>query len=188
MKKAHQAQRQDRRKQGNSMDTNLLHYELSVEVALAIKAEPLRCWKNAALAVLTFPRLFALGTYDEGWIVVPRNQVIAIIEHGWCTSPEIGIVDPSIVLIESREQPVTYFSGLEIPGGKLHQYISGKTIPLVCNSHYGRDGMRHKGYKQSYDKAWQWAQKLAQERQLPQNAIKVSTRDGKRGLTLIKRF
>ncbi len=168
------------------MDTDVIHAAFSIGVAVLIKAEPLRCWRNAVLATLQFPGLFALGAYVEGWIVVPRTQEIAIVEHGWCTSPEAGIVDPSIVLIEKREQPVFYFPGFELAGSSLAQHIAGKTVPLVCNSQYGRDGMRHHGYKHSYEQAWLCAQNLARERHLPQTAIHVSTRDTRRGLTIIK--
>lgn len=164
----------------------MIHAALSIGVAVLIEAEPLRCWRNAALATLQFPGLFALGAYVEGWIVVPRTQEIAIVEHGWCTSPEAGIVDPSIVLIEKREQPVFYFPGFELSGSSVAQHIAGKTVPLVCNSQYGRDGMGHHGYKHSYEQAWQCAHKLARERHLPQTAVHVSTRDTRRGLTIIK--
>jgi hypothetical protein len=174
-----------RKKQDNEMETNEIHYALSVLVAASIGAEPLRCWRNAVLAMLEFPGLFASGAYVEGWIVVPREQGITIIEHGWCTSPEAGIVDPSIVLIEDRDQSVIYFPGFELSGERLSQRIAGKTVPLVCNSRYGRDGMRHQGYKQSYEKARQYARNLARERHLPRTAITVNTRDSKRGLTII---
>jgi hypothetical protein len=121
----------------------------------------------------------------EGWMVIPRTHDIEIVEHGWCTSPDVGIVDPSIVLIEKREQPVFYYPGFELPGDRLPLHLAGKTVPLVCNSHYGRDGMGHPGYKQSYEKAWQHACDLAQERNLPQTAITISTRDTRRGLTIV---
>lgn len=74
-------------------------YTLSVEVAVVIGAERYRCWRNAALAVLLLPELFHLGTYIEGWVVVPRQRVIEIIEHGWCKTPDQRIVDPTITLI-----------------------------------------------------------------------------------------
>ena len=34
-------------------------YPLSAAVAIAIQAEPYRCWRNAALAVILLPELFA---------------------------------------------------------------------------------------------------------------------------------
>lgn len=167
------------------MNTDQFHYALSVVIAVTIGAEPLRCWRNAVLAMLTFPEVFASGTYVEGWIVLPRTGRIEIAEHGWCLSPEVGIVDPSLVLIEKHDQPMHYFPGFELPGESLPQQLAGKTVPLVCNSHYGRDGMEHPGYKQSYERAWQCACDLARERHLPQTAITVSTRDTKRGLTIV---
>lgn len=167
------------------MNEMRVHSTLSVIVALAIGAEPLRCWRNAALAALSFPKIFAEGSYVEGWTVIPREQFIEIVAHGWCSSPDVGIVDPSLVF-ERPDQPIWYFPGFELPGGKVAQHIAGKTVPLVCNSQYGSDGMGHLGYKQSYNQAWRLAQELATERSLPQDAIKVSSRDRtRRGFTII---
>jgi hypothetical protein len=168
------------------MDTNQFHYALSVVVAAHIGAEPLRCWRNAALATLTFPRLFDGGIYVEGWIVVARTTTIGIIEHGWCVSPLAGIIDPSVVLTEQRDQPVIYIPGFELTRANLLQSLSGKTVPLVCNSHYGKDGMGHPGYKQSYEQALQHAQDLMQKRHLSEDALHISTRDPQRGVTIIE--
>jgi hypothetical protein len=134
------------------------------------------------------PRIFALGAYVEGWIVVPRTQEIAIVEHGWCTSPEAGIVDPSIVLIEKREQPVFYFPGFEFAGSSVAQHIAGKTVPLVCNAQYGRDGMWGIRDINAATNRHGCAHKIWRESGtfLRQTAIHVSTRDTKRGLTIIK--
>jgi hypothetical protein len=46
--------------------------------------------------------------------------------------------------------------------------------------------MGHLGYKQSYDQAWLFAQELATALSLPQDAIRVSSRDSTwRGITVI---
>ena len=167
------------------MEGHRSNYALSVLIAIAIRAEPLRCWRNAALTVLTFPTVFTGGAYVEGWIVIPRAHMVEIVEHGWCVSPSVGILDPSLVFIETRDQPVFYFPGFEFPGNNVSQSIAGKTIPLVCNTNYGSDGMGHHRYKQSYEQAWQQACEEAQERRLPQSAIKVSRHTIKHGLTHI---
>lgn len=160
-------------------------YDLSVEVALVIGAESLRCWRNAALAVLLLPELFAFGTYVEGWIAVPREKMIEIVEHGWCVAPDHGIVDPSVVLTEKRDQPVFYFPGRELASDELRRLLAGSTLPLVCHSQYGDNGMGHSGYKQAYDKAWRQAKELATQKRLPACAINVSTRNPRRGITVI---
>ena len=160
-------------------------YALSLIIAHSIHAEPFRCWRNAALAVLLFPELFAAGTYDEGWIVIPRASSIEIREHGWCTSPDLGILEPSLVLVEAWEQPLFYFPGLTLAGQDLASQIAGQILPRVCHSHYGPDGMGHPGYKQSYEQAWKRARELADERQLPSTAITVQTRSTRKGFTII---
>jgi hypothetical protein len=162
-----------------------MQYEISLLVAFAIGAEPLRCWRNAALAVLEFPNL----TYVEGWIVIPGKESIKVVEHGWCTSPTFGIIDPSLVLLEEQE-PASYFPGFEIDGHEfllrmLRSTPDGRVLPLMCHAQYGEDGMGHEGYKQAYDKAWQRAREVAQERQLPSSAINVSTRSGQLGYTVV---
>lgn len=172
--------------EGQSMDTNgtQYDYDLSAMVATIIGAEPLRCWRNASLAVYHLPNLFASGTYIEGWIVVPRKKVVVIIEHGWSKIPDLGIVDPSIVLTEQRSQRIFYFPGYVLSRSQLCDLLSGSTLPLVCHTSYGDDGMKHKGYQDAYRQAWQHARDLAKEKRLPQTAIKVSRRDSWRGVTI----
>jgi hypothetical protein len=156
--------------------------ELSLAMALIIGAEPFQCWRNAMLVVLQFPEF----TYVEGWIVLPGKQSITIMEHGWSISPMFRIVDPSIVLLEVREQEARYFPGFEIAGHEFLLRIPGQVLPFVCHAQYGEDGMGHEGYKQAYDNAWQYARELAQERQLPLSAISVSTRsDNIAGITIV---
>lgn len=164
----------------------------SILAAVTIGAEPSRCWRNAVLTVLTFPPLFAEGTYIEGWIVVQRANRIEIVEHGWCRSPLAGIVDPTIVLrssiltMESWQQAITYFPGFEVPGKQIKEHVEGKTVPLVCNAQYGQDGMEHPGYKRSYEQADQHARKLADQQGLPATAITVSTHNGEQGFTIVE--
>lgn len=166
------------------MDT-MYDYRFSVKVAYIIGAEPRRCWRNAALAVTLLPRLFAEGFYIEGWMVVPREKIIAVIEHGWSTVPGLGVVDPTVVLTEKPTQPIFYFPGYTLSRSQLSEILSGSKLPLVCHSQYGNDGMQHSSYQQAYHQALQRAQDIAKENHLPQTAIKVSRRDSRLGVTVM---
>ena len=167
------------------MDTQSYEYDLSVHVARRIRAEPYRCWRNAVVAIVLFPELFGHGCYVEGWIVLLGETSVEIVEHGWSASGE-KIVDPSLVLVKKRGQPTFYFPGLVLPSALLVQSLQGKTLPLVCHSTYGEDGMGHRAYKNAYERAWQRAQDLAREQQFPETAILVSRRNTQcRGVTVI---
>ncbi len=167
------------------MKKQTLQYDASVLIASAIGAEPFRCWRNAALTVLAFPDLFAFGTYIEGWIIIPRMQTIAVMEHGWCLAPDLGIIDPTIVLLEPQVSAVEYFPGFERAGQGFAQQVESKVVPLVCNSQYGQDGMEHTGYRQSYEVAHKRAHALARERQLSPTAVTIHRRSTQRGATFI---
>lgn len=169
------------------MDTNGngYNYAYSVLIARRIEAERLRCWRNAALAVYLLPDLFASGSYVEGWIVVPRNRIIEIVEHGWSTVSDREIIDPSIVLVEKQSQQISYFPGYVLSRDQLCELLPGSTLPLVRHTQYGDDGMKHEGYRQAHSKAWQYAQDVAKERQFPLTAIKVSGRSPWRGVTAV---
>jgi hypothetical protein len=160
-------------------------YDLSAIVAGRIGAEPLRCWRNAAISVFLLSDLLACGSYVEGWIVLPRQKRIAIIEHGWATLPDRGIIDPTIILTEKQNQPVSYFPGYALSRDQVCGLLSGSILPLIRHSSYGDDGMKHRGYQVAYQQAWQRARELAKKRHLPQTAIKVSGRDSRRGITLV---
>ena len=168
-----------------AMNGKYYDYDLSVVVAGRIGAEPLRCWRNAAIAVFLLSDLFAAGLYVEGWIVAPRERSIVIIEHGWSVIPDREIIDPTIVLTENQSQTISYFPGYVLSRDQLCDLLSGSTLPLVCHSYYGDDGMKHRGYQEAYNQAWEHARKLAKENHLPQTAIKVSGRDSRQGITLV---
>ena len=97
-------------------------YTDSLAVALALSAEPYRCWRNAVLATLCG---FA-GTYIEGWGVLPRRSGIEIIEHGWGRDLDEEILDLSIVLVEPGAQPIFYFPGMQVPRDLLVTLLPGK--------------------------------------------------------------
>lgn len=161
------------------------HYALSVTVAQAIGAEPMRCWRNAALAVMLLPELFADGCYIEGWLVLPREGSIELVEHGWARLSSGELVDPSLVLTEQPDRPTYYFAGYTLSRSQLAALLPGNTLPLVCHSIYGDDGMNNGRYRQAYTTAWQRASDLAHERLLPESAIHEYRRAAKRGMTMI---
>ena len=165
--------------------SNRYEYPLSEGVAIAIQAEPYRCWRNAALAVILLPELFACGWYVEGWAVAPRASLIEVFAHGWGLTPGRRIVDPTSVLTEDRDQPLAFFPGRELSRPSLCSLISGSTLPLICHSQYGDDGMGHPGYKQAFDEAMKYARLLAVSQRLPQSDITVLERDRRRGMTVI---
>ncbi len=136
-------------------------YRLSLRIALAIEAEPYRCWRNAALAMHLLPALFSTWYYIEGWVVLLRAHRIDLIEHGWIAL-ESQIVDPSLLLIERPEQPLCYFPGFRLFWEQLQQCLPGRTLPLVCHTQYGETGMAHCEYKDAYECTWQKALDLAQ--------------------------
>jgi hypothetical protein len=157
----------------------------SLWLATAVEAKPLRCWRNAALAVVRFPDVFVGGSYIEGWIVLPRSREIILVEHAWCTLSDNRRLDPSLVLVEKPAQPVFFFAGLEIASADLLSRIQGQTLPLVCHSDYGEDGMQHPGYRQAYLDAWDAARRLAEAAHLSEEAIIVGSRnDQNQELTL----
>jgi hypothetical protein len=162
-------------------------YHRSLVLAALIGAQPFRCWRNAALTMILFPKLFERGTYVEGWLVIPRSHRVDLVEHGWVTLPEVGILDPSLVLIEDPEQPVLSYPGFEIPGNRFAHEVDRHIFPLVCNSQDGKHGMGHRGYRESYRLARQRAQQLAQQRHLPPSSVSVRTKGGKREMTIIAR-
>ena len=168
---------------GNEKQQN---YLVSGILALRIGALPLCCWRNAALAMLDLPELFERGEYIEGWIVVPDEKSIRVVEHGWCLTNDHQIVDPSIVLLEEEGQSIDYFSGVAVSRGQLQQAVSKTILPLVCHTNYGEDGMNHRGYSDAYERACQMARVRAQEKHLDERAIEVDTKDNKLGMTILQ--
>lgn len=166
--------------------TDSYDYHHSFLLAHVIRAEPLRCWRNAVLAVGLFPQLFAGGAYVEGWVVVPKDHFVEIVEHGWARTAEPRILDPTMVLREPPTQPLSYYPGLEVATQHLVQRTQGQVLPLVCHTTFGPAGMGHPGYKRAYDLAWLQAQTWARKKKLPETAIQVSGRESNhRGITLL---
>ncbi|HZO71010.1 MAG TPA: hypothetical protein VFB60_02340 [Ktedonobacteraceae bacterium] len=161
------------------------HFALSVQAARAIGAEPRRCWRNALLSIMLLPEIFADGRYVEGWLVVPKETRLEIVEHGWLQLPSRELVDPSLVLTEKPDQPACYFAGYTLSRSRLAALAPGGTLPLVCHSIYGDDGMSHREYRHAYTAAWQRARELAHKHQLPESTINEYRRTEARGMTLI---
>jgi hypothetical protein len=159
-------------------------YPLSAALAVCTHAEPYRCWRNAVIALLFNAALFQKASYVEGWIVLPRKTTIEIIEHGWIVADHT-LIDPSLVLIEPEAQLVFYAAGLEFSREELPQHLQGKTLPLVCHSSYGNDGMGHPGYQAAHAQAWAYAREQAHIRHLSETAIVVSGQAPTGAATLI---
>lgn len=159
-------------------------HDISIAAAALVGAEAYRCWRNAVLIMLVLSEWLPFAQYIEGWIVVPREGSIEIFEHGWIVDGE-RIIDASIVLIEDQSQHVYYFPGVCLGRKQLYRQLHGSTLPLVCHSQYGADGMAHREYKEAYEQAWQKARELATEKQIAQSAIQVGGRDPLIGITAI---
>jgi hypothetical protein len=89
------------------------------------------------------------------------------------------------VLTEPKEQPVFYFPGYTLDAERLPARLAGQTLPLVCHSRYGADGMRYTRYRKAYRRAYVQAWQLAQANNLPSTAILVNKRDPQVGVTYI---
>jgi hypothetical protein len=151
-----------------------LPYDLpcSLLIAQCVQAQPYRCWRNAALAVLLLPELFADGgSYVEGWIMLPKEQSIVIAEHGWCQLADGRIIDPSILLVERADQPIAYFPGLILSWEQVCQQVPGSRLPLSSLLADRSDGMQHEDYQQAYEQAWKFARLQAAKAALPETAI-----------------
>src|SRR5690348_2736334 len=87
-------------------------YERSCLVALITGAMPHRCYANAWHAFLGHAEWFAEGYLVEGWIVFETLRQIHVVEHAWCANSWGEIIDPSIVLLLPRNQPVFFFPAI----------------------------------------------------------------------------
>ena len=68
---------------------------------------------------------------------------------------------------------------------RLPVRLAGQTLPLVCHSSYGADGMGSRRYRKAYRRAYRQAWQLAQANNLPSTAIIVNKRDPHVGVTYI---
>src|ERR1700730_12129731 len=109
-------------------------YPLSAAVAIAIQAEPYRCWLNAALAVILLPELFAFGMYVEGWAVTARERVIEGFAHGWRLTPGPRSVAPTIAYVVEPDHPMAFSPRRALSRPSVCRLIAGSTLPLICHS------------------------------------------------------
>ena len=140
----------------------LLDYPLSVTVAGLIQAEHYRCWYNACKAMTRLPGLFFLASYTEGWLVVPKERTIQVIEHGWITRREKRIVDPSIVLLEKEGQPLTYFPALHFSWFQVQALPQDILLPLAHLLSPTNGELGKQDYQAAYDTAMAHATQLAE--------------------------
>ncbi len=137
----------------------VLDYALSVNVAEVIQAEPYHCWYNARDALQQLPGRFLFSTYTEGWLVLSKQQVIQVIEHGWIRQAHGRVVDPSIILVEKSLSELVYFPGLLVPWSEMHA-LQGVPLPLAHLFSPGND-LGHPDYRAAYDEALAYAERCA---------------------------
>jgi hypothetical protein len=142
----------------------VLEWELSQVVALASEAVPRRCTTNAWRALICLPVVFfPHGEYVEGWIVYETGTQVVVVEHCWCElapGQTRHIVDPSIVFLVERGQPVQYFPGVR-RSWKETEALEGEWFPHVRFGDYGEDGMGHPAYRAAHDEAVRKGTELA---------------------------
>ncbi len=139
---------------------NVLNYDLSVKVAELIHAQKYRCWYNAYDALLQLPGPFFFSRYVEGWLVIPKEHEVLVIEHGWIEHSNGQIVDPSIVLLEERGQRMDYFSGIQLDRSQI-QDLQGVLLPVARLLSPKKDGLGYPDYKAAYDAAMRRAEEFA---------------------------
>ena len=125
-------------------------YERSCLAALITGAVPHRCYANARHALIGLPEWFREGYLVEGWIVFETLRCVHVVEHSWCVDSWGEIIDPSIVLLLLRTQPVFFFAGIQHSWEEM-QTIAGSALPLARSvGIYGEDGMGHPAYQSAY--------------------------------------
>ena len=155
-----------------------LDYQLSLEVARLIRAQKHRCWYNARDALAQLPALFLLAWYVEGWVVVPTEQEIQVIEHGWVEYRGGRIVDPSIVLLIGEDQHIDSFPGIKLSRLLMQEVPLDLILPLARLVSQSNDGLGHPDYKAAYDatlaRAEQFALTLRKPVQVYQRVIRIT--------------
>lgn len=146
--------------QQGEQNSPVLDYARSLLVALQTGAQWGHCYQSAYPAFFAFPGLFyPHGTFVEGWVVFKGDHRVVLMEHGWLVSG-VRIIDPTIVLGLSPDQPVFYFSGV-VRSWEETDALENQLFPHVRFSGYGEDGMGHPGYKAAYEAARRKATEMA---------------------------
>lgn len=145
---------------------NVLQYDLSVKIAKLTNAQKYRCWYNAYSALLQLPGLFPFSTYVEGWAVLPKEQEVVVLEHGWIEQSHGRVVDPSLVLLEKKDQQVHYFAGLQLDCFQLPN-LEGIPLPIARLLEPEKNDLGPLEYKIAYDAAMQCAEELATKMGVP---------------------
>jgi hypothetical protein len=143
----------------------VLVWEVSQAVAWLTGAIPRVCTTNAWRALICLPDVFyPHGEYIEGWIAYATDTQVKVVEHCWCevaSRQAWHIVDPSIVFLVQRGDPVYYFPGVRRSWQET-EALEGEWFPHVLFEGFGKDGMDHPGYKAAYDEAVRQGTSLAQ--------------------------
>lgn len=70
--------------------------DLSQTIANQIRADPFKCWVNAARALLQCQEL-EQARYVEGWLMTSDEPGL-ICAHGWIELPSEDVIDPTRVI------------------------------------------------------------------------------------------
>lgn len=145
-------------------------YELSQQIAEAVKAELKACWRNAFMGLYELPD----ATYVEGWAVTLWG--LLVIEHGWLEY-QGKIVDPTAALWDELRGMV-YFPGLRFDRDQAREGMEKSAtcepgdLPIAWR--YGWGGFQSKDYKASYEAALAYIQKMRDEEGSSNDAKKIN--------------
>lgn len=139
-----------------------LDYSQSKEIAQLINAQEYQCWYNACAAITSLPERLVSASYTEGWLVLPQERDIQLIEHSWISCLQERVIDPSIVLLEKSGQQLTYFPALHIQGELVEAIPPGTFLPLAHHLSPTGDTLGYPPYRAAYDAALAYAEQEAQ--------------------------
>lgn len=159
-----------------------LDYDMSLLIALIIRAQPNSCFENVLDMFLQyFPDEFAFhGQFVEGWYVVDLSDEVVVNEHGWCELPNGNILDPTVTLLVSPECPVYYFPGVKRSWQEVKALVQNTNawFPYVRGSGtYGEDGLKNPAYKAAYEAAIQKVHALANATEPPKKTTFLTAQE-----------
>ena len=154
--------------------TSSLIKEATKNVALSqrygqeICAEPKRCWYNSLKLVRKLGKHKDDYLYVEGFVRLRRNGLV--IEHGWLEDKVSGeIIDPTI-----HADDMDYFAGKRYTLEQVRS-MGKKPPPFVWGGEGGFGGFRHADYKKAYTDAWGGLLGEADEVDLDELKLRVTT-------------
>jgi hypothetical protein len=126
------------------------------------------------------PGLFLLASYTEGWLVVPKDHKVQVIEHGWITCLDERIVDPSVVLLEKKVQELSYFPALHVSWPQVQALPEEVPFPLAHLLSPTGHELGDPNYRAAYDKAFALAEASGKRVQIcpMETIVAVATKKG----------